>query len=81
MFRGFAWNVPEGADILATPGASAPIAMIPRLTSAEQVHIATPTYNEHAAAFDAAGGAVSTSSTSSMIWNATPRFVPSARHV
>lgn len=47
------WQVPDGAAILATPGASAPIAMIPRLHPAGTVHIATPTYNEHAAAFRA----------------------------
>ena len=49
------WGVPDGADILATPGASAPIALIPRLRAAGTVHIAAPTYNEHAAAFAAAG--------------------------
>jgi cobalamin biosynthetic protein CobC len=49
------WHVPHGAAILATPGASAPIAMIPRLRAAGKVHIAAPTYNEHAAAFAAAG--------------------------
>lgn len=49
------WQVPQGADILATPGASAPIAMIPRLRAAGRVHIAQPTYNEHAAAFTATG--------------------------
>ena len=49
------WQVPPGAAILATPGASAPIAMIPRLHRAASVHIQTPTYNEHAAAFAAAG--------------------------
>lgn len=49
------WRVPEGAAILATPGASAPIAMAPRLAEAGTVHIAAPTYNEHAAAFKNAG--------------------------
>lgn len=49
------WQVPQGADILATPGASAPIAMIPRLHPAGQVHIEQPTYNEHVAAFTATG--------------------------
>ncbi|MEH6645193.1 threonine-phosphate decarboxylase CobD [Sulfitobacter sp.] len=49
------WQVPDGADILATPGASAPIALIPRLRDKGRVHIVTPTYNEHAAAFAAAG--------------------------
>lgn len=49
------WQVPQGAAILCVPGASAAIAMIPRATTARDVHIATPTYNEHAAAFAAAG--------------------------
>lgn len=49
------WQVPDGADILATSGASAPIAMIPLLCATGRVHIAHPTYNEHAAAFAAAG--------------------------
>lgn len=49
------WDVPPQAAILATPGASAPIAMIPRLREKGRVHIAAPTYNEHAAAFTAAG--------------------------
>ena len=49
------WDVPAGAAVLATPGASAPIAMIPRLRPAASVHIAAPTYNEHAAAFAACG--------------------------
>ncbi|MEP1767917.1 MAG: threonine-phosphate decarboxylase [Sulfitobacter sp.] len=53
------WNVPEQVAILATPGASAPIAMIPRLQTAGRVHIAAPTYNEHAAAFTANGWQVS----------------------
>lgn len=49
------WNVPEGAAILATHGASAPIAAIPALMPAGRVDIPTPTYNEHAAAFVAQG--------------------------
>ena len=49
------WNVPEGAAILATHGASAPIAAIPALIPAGRVDIPTPTYNEHAAAFVAQG--------------------------
>ena len=49
------WDVPQQAAILATQGASAPIAMIPRLRETGRVHIAAPTYNEHAAAFAAAG--------------------------
>ena len=61
------WNVPEGADILAAPGASALIAQIPRLACAETVHIAAPTYNEHAASFAALG------------WNIVNRGSSSAR--
>lgn len=45
------WSVPAGADILATPGASAVIAQIPRLAKPGTVRIHTPTYNEHAASF------------------------------
>ncbi|MGR3662528.1 MAG: threonine-phosphate decarboxylase [Paracoccaceae bacterium] len=49
------WNIPVGAAILAAPGASALIARIPTLAPAAAVHIHTPTYNEHAAAFSAQG--------------------------
>ncbi|MEL7098076.1 MAG: threonine-phosphate decarboxylase [Pseudomonadota bacterium] len=49
------WNVPTDAGLLAAPGASALIAQIPRLAPTAQVQIPGPTYNEHAAAFSAAG--------------------------
>jgi cobalamin biosynthesis protein CobC len=49
------WRVPEGASVLAAPGASALIARVPALLPPGRVSIATPTYNEHAAAFAAAG--------------------------
>jgi cobalamin biosynthetic protein CobC len=49
------WQVPDGIGILAAPGASALIARIPALVQAGRVHIAQPTYNEHAAAFAAHG--------------------------
>lgn len=49
------WQVPDGADILAAPGASALIAQIPRLADAATVSIPQPTYNEHAASFAAQG--------------------------
>jgi cobalamin biosynthetic protein CobC len=49
------WSVPAGLDILPVPGASAAIARIPALTPAGRVQIPAPTYNEHAAAFAAAG--------------------------
>ncbi|MGR3506848.1 MAG: aminotransferase class I/II-fold pyridoxal phosphate-dependent enzyme [Paracoccaceae bacterium] len=49
------WQVPDGMDVLPAPGASALIARIPALMRAGRVHIAQPTYNEHAAAFTAHG--------------------------
>jgi cobalamin biosynthetic protein CobC len=49
------WSVPEGAAILAAPGASALIARIPALAEPGRVAIPGPTYNEHARAFAAAG--------------------------
>ena len=45
------WNVPDTADILAVPGCSSAIAQIPTLIGPGLVEITTPTYNEHAAAF------------------------------
>ncbi len=47
------WKVPDDLAILAAPGASALIARIPALAPAGRVDIPTPTYNEHAAAFEA----------------------------
>lgn len=49
------WAVPDGFDILPAPGASVLIAQAPYLVPAGRVHIPGPTYNEHAAAFGAAG--------------------------
>ncbi|RVT82146.1 pyridoxal phosphate-dependent class II aminotransferase [Rhodobacteraceae bacterium CCMM004] len=49
------WHVPEAAAVLAVPGASAAIARLPHLRPASTVAIPGPTYNEHAAAFAAAG--------------------------
>jgi cobalamin biosynthetic protein CobC len=44
--------VPDGAEILAAPGASALIARLPTLlTGAIAFRIPGPTYNEHAASF------------------------------
>jgi len=48
------WNVPQEAQIVAAPGASALIARMPELTDFSGAYIPAPTYNEHAAAFDAA---------------------------
>ena len=44
------WRVPEGAAILAAPGASSLIARLSALAPPGRVHIPAPTYNEHAAA-------------------------------
>ncbi len=49
------WNVPDTAAILPTAGASSAIAALPRLRPAGKAQIPGPTYNEHAAAFTAAG--------------------------
>ncbi|NCO87652.1 MAG: pyridoxal phosphate-dependent class II aminotransferase [Rhodobacterales bacterium] len=53
------WAVPEGAEVIAAPGASALIARMPALSLLPGAYIPGPTYNEHAAAFRAAGQAVS----------------------
>lgn len=49
------WQVPDGAAVLAAPGASALIARLPGLRAPGSVHIPGPTYNEHAASFRAHG--------------------------
>ena len=49
------WRVPDEAAVLAAPGASALIARIPSLAPPARVAIPGPTYNEHEAAFRAAG--------------------------
>lgn len=49
------WHVPEGAGVLAVPGASAAIAHIPLLAPLGRVCIPAPTYNEHAASFTDTG--------------------------
>lgn len=48
------WDVPDTAQIIAAPGASAIIAQLPGLADGD-AFIPTPTYNEHAAAFRAHG--------------------------
>ncbi|MEM9437176.1 MAG: threonine-phosphate decarboxylase [Pseudomonadota bacterium] len=52
------WKVPDSAEIIAAPGASALIAQMPALAAGDQVFIPAPTYNEHAAAFRAHGFAI-----------------------
>lgn len=50
-----AYGVPPTAAIVAAPGASALIRLVPRLARPVAVAIPGPTYNEHAAAFAAEG--------------------------
>ena len=52
------WRIPDGAALIAAPGASALIARIPALLPPARVAIPAPTYNEHARAFRACGWAV-----------------------
>ncbi|MFK7879928.1 threonine-phosphate decarboxylase [Roseobacter sp.] len=49
------WRIPDNAHIIAASGASALIAQLPRLVPRGSVTIPAPTYNEHAAAFEAGG--------------------------
>lgn len=49
------WGVPDRADVVAAPGASALIARMPWIAAGDRAVIPVPTYNEHAAAFRAAG--------------------------
>lgn len=61
------WSVPDNAAILPAPGASALISRIPALAKAAQVNIPTPTYNEHAAAFQAQGWQIAQSDFSARV--------------
>lgn len=61
------WRVPKDASILAAPGASALIARIPAIRESERVRIDGPTYNEHAAAFQAAGWEIVRKNASAMV--------------
>ncbi|QKS10515.1 L-threonine O-3-phosphate decarboxylase [Pseudosulfitobacter pseudonitzschiae] len=63
------WNVSDTADVLAAPGASALIAQMPRLAHPASVAIAGPTYNEHAAAFQAHGWDVGLSGIAQVLVN------------
>ena len=55
------WDVPHEAAILAAPGASSLIARLPMLWPAGRAAIRTPTYNEHAGAFEAHGWTIGAS--------------------
>jgi cobalamin biosynthetic protein CobC len=61
------WNVPKSADIIAATGASAIIAAIPRILPKGSVYIPGPTYNEHGAAFRAAGWELASASPHAMV--------------
>ena len=61
------WQVPDGAAVLAAPGASCLIANMPYLAPGNSVRIAGPTYNEHAAAFAAAGRIVTNEATDAQV--------------
>ncbi len=50
-----AYQVSDRAEVVAAPGASALIQAMPGLTPPGPVAVISPTYNEHAAAFRAAG--------------------------
>ena len=52
------WRVPDGAGVLAAPGASALIARLPASMPPGPVDVPRPTYNEHAAALRAHGRTV-----------------------
>ncbi len=52
------WNVPKEAAIIGATGASAIIAALPHALPKGEVCIPGPTYNEHGAAFAAAGWAL-----------------------
>ena len=61
------WQVPEGAGIIGATGASAIIAALPRVMMQGQVCIPGPTYNEHGAAFHAAGWTLGDTVTDALI--------------
>ncbi len=61
------WSIPDGAALIAAPGASALIARIPALLPPGQVAIPAPTYNEHARAFRACGWTVADNATEATV--------------
>ena len=61
------WKVPASAAILPANGASAIIAALPRLFTQGAVRIPAPTYNEHAAAFRAAGWIVADTAADALV--------------
>lgn len=61
------WKIPKEAAVLAGPGASALIAQLPAVVAAGKVAIPGPTYNEHGAAFRAAGWALDDNGTDAIV--------------
>lgn len=61
------WQVPADAAILGATGASAIIAALPRVIGGRQVAIPAPTYNEHGAAFRAAGWTIADIATDAIV--------------
>ena len=61
------WNIPDTAAVLAAPGASSLIARLPHVLNGSTFDISLPTYNEHAAAFNAAGWMGSTTNADAKI--------------
>lgn len=61
------WRVPQSAGIIGATGASAIIASLPHVLPRGTVHIPGPTYNEHAAAFTAAGWQISDQAADAMV--------------
>lgn len=61
------WRIPDGAALIAAPGASALIARIPALLPPGRIAIPAPTYNEHARAFRAAGWTVADDATEARV--------------
>ena len=63
------WKVPDGAEIVPAPGASALIATIPGLWPASSVTINQPTYNEHEFSFRNWGWSLSDAADSKVVVN------------
>lgn len=61
------WGVPEGAMVLAAPGASALIARLPAHVFGTDAAIPGPTYNEHAAAFTTHGWRIADDATDAQV--------------
>lgn len=61
------WQVPQGAGIIGATGASAIIAALPQVLGQGAVCIPGPTYNEHGAAFQAAGWTLNEAASDAMV--------------